>query len=172
MCLTLIRPLLGYATQIWSPQSIDMIGTMERTQRCATKYLLNLLFTCSNSYTSRLQSLNLLPLCYWHEFLDLFIFFEIVNSMVTINPSVVLKVRCTRWSRWNTKTYIVKFVIPRCESTTHQPSFFTGTTSGVELPCWWTEPQYGQPDPLQIHSPKLLFPVLRNFLRSWKPKKI
>ena len=91
MYLTLIRPHLGYATQIWSPQSIDMLVRLEKIQRRATKYILSLPFNCPDSYTSRLQSLNLLPLSYWHEFLDLVFYFKMVNNMVTINPSVVPK---------------------------------------------------------------------------------
>ena len=35
--LTLVRSLLGYATQVWSPQSKDLIRKLERVQRCATK---------------------------------------------------------------------------------------------------------------------------------------
>ena len=42
--LTLVRPLLGYATQIWAPQSIKLIQHLERIQRRATKYILNRTF--------------------------------------------------------------------------------------------------------------------------------
>ena len=34
--VALVRPNLGYATQIWAPQSIELIVKLERTQRLAT----------------------------------------------------------------------------------------------------------------------------------------
>ena len=42
--LTLVRSHLGYATQVWTPQSIDLIRKLERVQRRATKYILDLPF--------------------------------------------------------------------------------------------------------------------------------
>ena len=36
--LTLVRSHLGYATQVWTPQSIDLIRKLEGVQRRATKY--------------------------------------------------------------------------------------------------------------------------------------
>ena len=42
--LTLVRSHLGYATQVWAPQSKELIRKTERIQRRATKYILNLLF--------------------------------------------------------------------------------------------------------------------------------
>ena len=42
--LTLIRTHFSFATQVRALQSIDAIVKLERTQRRATKYILNLLF--------------------------------------------------------------------------------------------------------------------------------
>ena len=126
--LTLVRPHLGYATQIWSPQSINLIARLEKVQRRATKFILNLPFSSPDSYTSRLQSLSLLPLCYWHEFLDLVFFFKMVNNLVIIEPSVVPKTRSVRPTRSSINTDIPKFVIPRSKTTTHQRSFLIRTT--------------------------------------------
>ena len=39
--LALVRPYLGYATQIWARQSIELIVKLERIQRRATKFILN-----------------------------------------------------------------------------------------------------------------------------------
>ena len=36
--LPLVRSHLGYATQVWTPQSIDLIRKLKRIQRRATKY--------------------------------------------------------------------------------------------------------------------------------------
>ena len=40
--LSIVRSTLGYATQVWSPQSIDLITRTERIQRRATKFILKL----------------------------------------------------------------------------------------------------------------------------------
>ena len=71
--LALVRSHFGYATQIWSPQSVELISKLERTQRRATKYILNLPFSTTVDYKTRLQSLNLLPVTYWHQYLDLIV---------------------------------------------------------------------------------------------------
>ena len=82
--LTLVRPHLGYATQIWSPQSVLQIQQIERTQRRATKFILELSFTSTTDYTTRLQTLSLLPICYWHEYLDMVLFYKITNGLVSL----------------------------------------------------------------------------------------
>ncbi len=69
--LTLVRSQLCYGSQVWAPQSVTMIKCTERVQRRATKYILDLPFRTDTSYKQRLLLLNLLPLCFWHEFLDM-----------------------------------------------------------------------------------------------------
>ena len=68
--LALVRPHLGCATQIWVPQSIELIVKLERTKRRSTKFILKLSYSSNISYKSRLQTLSLIPICYWHELLD------------------------------------------------------------------------------------------------------
>jgi hypothetical protein len=48
--------------------------------KMCNKYILNLPFISSVSYKSRLQTLHLLPICYWHEYLDMINFFKLGNS--------------------------------------------------------------------------------------------
>jgi hypothetical protein len=48
--LALVRPALGYATQVWSPQSVELVKRTERIQRRATKYILRLPSICETSY--------------------------------------------------------------------------------------------------------------------------
>ena len=75
--LALVRPHLGYATQIWAPQSIALLVKLERIQRRATKFILKLPYSTNIRYKSRLQTLDLIPICYWHELLDVTFFFQI-----------------------------------------------------------------------------------------------
>ena len=48
--LALVRSHFGYCSQIWASQSIDLINMLERTQRRATKYILNLPFSTDIDY--------------------------------------------------------------------------------------------------------------------------
>ena len=73
--LSIVRSTLGYATQVWSPQSIDLITRTEHIQRRATKFTLKLPYVCGETYKDRLISLDLLPITYWHEYLDIMCFF-------------------------------------------------------------------------------------------------
>ena len=94
--LTIVKPHLGYATQVWVPQSIYLISNLEKIQRRATKYILKLPFTCCQSYEKRLKTLSLLPISYWHEYLGILLFFKITRGLVNIEPTIVLIARSTR----------------------------------------------------------------------------
>ena len=75
--LALVRSHLGYCGQIWAPQSvIRNILLVEAVQRTATKFICKLSKTDHYSYRDRLVQLNLLPLSYWLEYLDLVFFFK------------------------------------------------------------------------------------------------
>ena len=70
--LSLVRPALGYSTQVWSPDPLILSTAQSvRVERRATKHILNLPFICKISYKDRLISPELLPISYWHEYLDL-----------------------------------------------------------------------------------------------------
>ena len=84
--LTIVRPQLGYATQVWCPQSIGLIRRVERVQRRVTKHILCLPFQADIPYEERLKSSKLLPISYWHEFLDLILFYKIIKNMVYVDP--------------------------------------------------------------------------------------
>jgi hypothetical protein len=75
---------------------LDLIGEVKRVQRRATKYILKLPLSCEQSYKNRLIELKLLPLTNWHEFLDIVLFFKIVNGLVDINPDITPEVRNAR----------------------------------------------------------------------------
>ena len=77
-----------YLTQVWAPQGrIELISKLESTQRRATKFILCLPFLPNISYKERLMSVNLLPVCYWHELLDLVYFYKATHNMIHLDPS-------------------------------------------------------------------------------------
>ena len=94
--LIIVRPHLGYATQGWAPQSIYFISNLEKIWRRATKYILKLPFSCCQSYEKRLKTLSLLPISYWHEYLDMLLFFKITHGLVDIDPTIVPITHSTR----------------------------------------------------------------------------
>ena len=122
--LSIVRCHLGYATQVWSPQSIGLLKRVENVQRRATKLILKLPFRCDVAYKTRLQLTNLLPILYWHEYLDMVFFYKAVNNLVFIDsealPVTRQFTRSTRTSRSSAITYIPN----RSRTLTYQRSFF------------------------------------------------
>ena len=122
--LSIVRCHLGYATQVWSPQSIGLLKRVENVQRRATKVILKLPFRCDVTYKTRLQLTNLLPISYWHEYLDMVFFYKAVNNLVFIDsealPVTRQFTRSTRTSRSSAITYIPN----RSRTLTYQRSFF------------------------------------------------
>jgi hypothetical protein len=55
--LTLVRSQLAYGCQVWAPQTVSNILTIERVQRRATKFILSLPYQTDISYKERLQIL-------------------------------------------------------------------------------------------------------------------
>ena len=126
--LGLVRAHLGYATQVWAPQGIELISKLESIQRRATKFILCLPFLTNISYKERLMSVNLLPVCYWHELLDLVYFYKATHNMIHLDPSVVPFVReCARRTRISV-TSPQCFEPKKCRTSTFQKSFFIRTT--------------------------------------------
>ena len=75
--ISLVRSQIMYCSQIWRPQLIRDITTLERVQRRATKFILN---DYISPYKSRLQQLNLLPLMYIYEPTDLMSLIKSLNT--------------------------------------------------------------------------------------------
>ena len=70
MYISLVHSRLTYCSQVWWPMLFKDIVTLERVQRRATKFIVA---ASSVSYHDRLITLNLLPLMYFYEYLDLLI---------------------------------------------------------------------------------------------------
>ena len=97
--LALVRSHLAYASQVWSPQNVSMCGELEKVQRRATKYILALPFKSDITYKSRLVTLKMLPLSYWHEYLDVLFLFKCTRGFtitdLDIMPEQANKVNLT-----------------------------------------------------------------------------
>jgi hypothetical protein len=88
--LSLVRSRLGYATQVWAPQTVELVKKVERlVQRRATKYILNVPFICDTEYRDRLLATSLLPLSYWHEYLDVVFFYKANHDIFNIDKKIL-----------------------------------------------------------------------------------
>ena len=126
--LSIVRSVFGYSNQVWSPQTINLITRMERVQRRATKFILKLPYLCHETYRERLISLNLLPLCYWHEYLDLVFFFKAINSLVYVSQDVLPQPQTQTRNTRSTSSDHITFRPPKCKTSTYQKSFFIRVT--------------------------------------------
>ncbi len=75
--LSLVRSQLTYCSQLWFPNKIQDIILLERVQQRATKYILN---NYNISYKLRLIHLNILPLMYYLQLLDLLFFVKCLKN--------------------------------------------------------------------------------------------
>ena len=124
--LALVRSTLGYATQVWSPQSINLVSRIERVQRRATKFVLP--FQCTETYKERLISLDLLPISYWHEFLDLMFFYKAISGLVLVSSDVLPdQINLSRVTRSSADSSVLAFRPRQCKTSTFQRSFFIRT---------------------------------------------
>ena len=87
--LAVVPASLGYATQVWSPQLINLIKWTKCIQCCATKFILNLPYMCSATYNERFILSNFVPLPYWHEYLDILFFFKSIKRHVLISENTL-----------------------------------------------------------------------------------
>jgi hypothetical protein len=116
--LTLVRPSLGYANQVWSNTSVGNLKTIESLQRRATRYILP---NTELSYKERLLSLNMLPLTYWHEMNNITLFYKLINKHYNVQLNELIQFKNTRTTRHSSK-YDIK--VPLCKSKLFQNSFY------------------------------------------------
>ena len=119
---TLVRSHFAYSCQVCSPQYVSLILDMEKVQRRATRFIMSLLYQSETCYKDRLLKTGLLPLSYWHEYLDLMYFFKAIlrNDQ---NIATKLRNRVTR-SEINNG---ISIKIPRVNTLTYQNSYYNRT---------------------------------------------
>jgi hypothetical protein len=82
--ITYIRPLLEYASNVWSPHLITRINSLERVQRHFTKRITSLR---DLSYQERLVMLNLDTLEYRRLSCDLTLYYKVCHNLTPWLPS-------------------------------------------------------------------------------------
>ena len=81
-------------------------------------------FVCDSTYSERLVKLNMLPLSFWHDYLDVTFLFKIIHGQGNIDPDLIPRRRdSTRATRSNNSNR-PKFYIRRCKTSTFQKSYF------------------------------------------------
>lgn len=123
--LQLVRSHFSYASQVWCPQSVRLVMNVERVQRRATKYILGLSFDTGVPCLTRLRQLDLLPISYWHEYLDMILLYKTIRGHVQISEdtnSVYENIGKTRRSNRDPNVILLK--IPFAKTVCFQSSFF------------------------------------------------
>lgn len=99
---------------------MTLIEIIERVQRRATKYILSLPYRTDISYKERLKLTELIPLCYWHEYLDLVYTYKSIGNNTDTQFKISKPVRVTRRIASAKSTLLD---IPKAKTVTFQNSF-------------------------------------------------
>ena len=121
--LTLVRPHLAYASQVWCPQSTTTCMELERVQRRATKFVLGLPFQTDMPYKTRLVILKILPLCYWHEYLDNFFLFKCTHGLISTNLLPEVDTLSSNLNLRSSDDSLIKYNIPKVTALSDQNSY-------------------------------------------------
>jgi len=100
-----VRPILEYASQVWSPYLLDDIDRIERVQRRFTKCLPGL---HSKSYAERLNDLSLDSLELRRLKNDLSLTFSILNGLVDIDQTSFFTLRNDQRTRGHSLKLVVE----------------------------------------------------------------
>ena len=126
--ITIVRTNFSHASQLWSPQKVELIQEMEKVQRRASKFILNLNYLSEITYKERLLSVRILPVSYWLELMDLLFLFKIINGLVSLYSSVCPSIFVAARSKHSTANNGRKLCVKKCKTTTYQNSYFIRVT--------------------------------------------
>ena len=155
LCLSVIPAVLGYATQVWCPQNIGLIKRTERVQRRAIKFILTFPFLCEESYRDRLIRLELIPLSYWYEYMDLLFFFKAINGLVDVTDDVLPKPIIPARVTQSSNTTQLLFQPPKRRTTSFQKSY-----SARVKRVWNCLP-------IHLRQPNMLLSTVKRLLRDY-----
>jgi len=127
--ITYVRPLLEYATQVWSPYHVSLINLLETVQRGFTKRIPGF---WNLSYAERLNRLQLQSLEHRRLLSDLVLCFNIVHGLIALPFDDFFKMH----NYSSTRGHSFKLIIP--PSKTNRSKFFF---SSRVIPVWNSLPQ-------------------------------
>ena len=114
---------LAYASQVWCPRSVELIRDVKKIQRRATKYDLGQPFTTEVMYVSRLQKLDLLPMSYWHEYLDMIFLFKVINGCVHMSKDANPVCEIYHTTRSSNNPSLITLKIPFARTVSYQSRY-------------------------------------------------
>ena len=126
---TYIRPILDYASNVWSPYHLKYINAIERVQRNFTKRISSL----SNlSYSERLVMLNLETLECRRLKSDLILYYKIINNFTSFVSNDYFNFNeHVRDTRLAAESHVFSINKPLCRTVNFENEFFQRCVS-----CW------------------------------------
>ena len=120
--LSLVKSQLCYASEVWSPHIQAQNIQLEQVQRRARRWTLKERKSDS-SYSERLSTLKLLPLCYDREIRDLVFFYKALYGISDLNVHDYVSFVSHNRTRLSLNPNLV-LKTPFCKTTTYQASYF------------------------------------------------
>ena len=118
--ITYVRPLLEYASNVWSPHLSMHINAIERVQRHFTKRITELR---DFSYRERLSLLNLDTLEYRRLSSDLTLYYKVFNNLTPWSPSEYFNVSVPPYSL-HSVSHVFNIRKPLCRTNNFENDFF------------------------------------------------
>lgn len=119
--MTLVRPLVEYASSVWDPYTQANIQKLERDQRWAARFVMND-YHRHSSVSLMLNTLGWRPLQERRAQARLVMMFRIVNNLVDIPAQQYLQ-----QTQSVTRGHFQPLYLPYCRTDTYRQSFFPST---------------------------------------------
>jgi len=113
---TYVRPVLEFASSVWSPSKIHLINKLESVQKRFTKRLYGL---SNMSYDARLTFLKLESLKLRRHKSDLTMYYKIMHNLVDMNSNLFFSISNTN----RTRGHSLKLLKPLCRTNSQLSSF-------------------------------------------------
>ena len=120
--LTLVRPILEYASPVWDPHLIKDSNQIEKVQRAAARWVTSD-YSWSSSVTAILSNLNWPTLAFRRKISKLQIFYKAIHNL-TVLPIPDYFLHVTRFTR---NYHSLHYIIPSSNSDSYKFSFFPST---------------------------------------------
>ena len=118
---TLVRSNLEYCTQAWNSLTLKNRLKIERVQRAASRYILDY---PDARYPERLSMLNLLPLSFRRDLLDLNFFYKCLNGQYELDLAPHVQFTCNNSVMTRSSQDPNLLRVPLCKATTFKGSYF------------------------------------------------